>query len=139
VKEANDFPELMPAVQSILAEYKSKRLLSRLARELGFSKNRLSEILCGKRKLTLYYVLKFIEAKAVTVDQLFENLKINDLPEHKRIMAKRFLLDPRVVDVLDSELQELIKDAITRDRIDDFRTSLKSVLNIERKKAMGNV
>lgn len=136
--EANDFPELMPTIQTILSEYKQKRRLSQLARELGFSKNRLSEILYGKRKLTLYYLMKFLEAKTMTLSQLFGNIKIDNLPENRRIMAKRLLLDAQIVDVLDQELQSLLKDAIERNRIEDFRTILKSALNEEKKQAIGN-
>lgn len=116
-------------------EYKRKRRLSRLARELGFSKNRLSEILYGKRKLTLYYILKFLEAKIMTANRLFGSLQIKDLPDHRRIMAKRFLLDPQVVDALDGELQALIRDAVDSGRVEDCKAVLKSFLHAEKKRA----
>ncbi len=127
-KEPTDFPELIPTVQSILSRYRQERRLSELARDLGFSKNRLSEILYGKRKLTLYYVMKFLEAEVMTVGQFFGDVKIDELPENRRILAKRLLLDPTIVDVLDEEMQALIKEAIRKKRVDDFRKSLRTLV-----------
>ncbi len=126
--EEVDFPEFLPAVQSVLSEYKRRRRLSELARGLGFSKNRLTEIMYGKRKLTAYYLAKLIEANVMNVDKQFGDTLLDKLPEGKRILAKRLFIDPRVVDVLDREMQILLKQAIEQNRLDDLRTILKTVL-----------
>jgi len=44
-------------------------------------------------------------------------------------MAKRILLDPQIVDILGNEMQSLLKEAISQNRIEDFKTVLKSLLN----------
>ena len=102
--------------------------MSELARGLGFSKNRLTEIMYGKRKLTAYYLAKLIEANVMNVDKQFGDTLLDKLPEGKRILAKRLFIDPRVVDVLDREMQILLKQAIEQNRLDDLRTILKTVL-----------
>ncbi len=124
----SDFPELLPKVQSVLLRYKRERRLSELARNLGFSKNRLSEILCGKRKLTLYYIVKFMEADVIPTEQLFAGIRIEKLPKDRRILARKLLLDPGVVEILDQEMQSLMKKAVEQKRIEDLRTILKTVL-----------
>jgi transcriptional regulator with XRE-family HTH domain len=126
--DTTDFPELVPIIQSVLSQYKRERRLSELARDLGFSKNRLSEILCGKRKLTLYYILKFIGAEIITIDRVFRDINLDDLPGNKRILAKRLLLDQQIVESLDIEMQGLLKKAINQKRLTDVRTILKTIL-----------
>jgi transcriptional regulator with XRE-family HTH domain len=126
--DTTDFPELVPIIQSVLSQYKRERRLSELARDLGFSKNRLSEILCGKRKLTLYYILKFIDAEIITIDRVFRDVNLDDLPGNKRILAKRLLLDQQIVESLDIEMQGLLKKAINQKRLTDVRTILKTIL-----------
>jgi transcriptional regulator with XRE-family HTH domain len=126
--DTTDFPELVPIIQSVLSQYKRERRLSELARDLGFSKNRLSEILCGKRKLTLYYILKFIDAEIITIDRVFRDVNLDDLPGNKRILAKRLLLDQQIVESLDIEMQGLLKKAINQKRMTDVRTILKTIL-----------
>jgi transcriptional regulator with XRE-family HTH domain len=126
--DTTDFPELVPIIQSVLSQYKRERRLSELARDLGFSKNRLSEILCGKRKLTLYYILKFIGAEIITIDRVFRDINLDDLPGNKRILAKRLLLDQQIVESLDIEMQGLLKKAINQKRMTDVRTILKTIL-----------
>jgi len=44
-------------------------------------------------------------------------------------MAKRILPDPQIVDILDNEMRSLLKEAISQNRIEDFKTVLKALLN----------
>ncbi|MFB3925611.1 MAG: hypothetical protein ACE14T_06115 [Syntrophales bacterium] len=128
MSEPNDFAELLPAVQAVLVRYRKERRLSELARSIGFSKNRLTEIMYGKRKLTPYYLIKLIEAGAMTVGQLFNGTDIRELSHEKRIMARRLLIDAAVIDILDEEMQLLLKEAVDQKRIEDLKTILKTVL-----------
>jgi hypothetical protein len=53
---------------------------------------------------------------------------VDCLSPESRILAKRTLLDPQIVDILDDEMQSLLKEAISQNRIEDFKTVLKSLL-----------
>jgi transcriptional regulator with XRE-family HTH domain len=126
--ENADFIELLPVVQSALLRYRRERRLSELARNIGFSKNRLTELMHGKRKLTPYYLLKLIEAGVMTPAQLFGEPETEDLPPSKRILARRLLIDPVILDVLDEEIQLLLKETAEQNRVDDLKTILKTIL-----------
>ncbi|MDD2671148.1 MAG: hypothetical protein PHW43_01960 [Syntrophales bacterium] len=128
LSENADFMELLPIVQSALLRYRRERRLSELARNIGFSKNRLTELMHGKRKLTPYYLLKLIEAGVMTTDQLLGRSDGEDLPPSKRILARRLLIDPAILAVLDEEVQDLLKETAEQNRIDDLKTILKTLL-----------
>lgn len=123
----HDFSELLPEVQSALRKLKKERRLSELARSIGFSKNRLTEIMYGKRKLTLHYILKLIESGAISVEEVFGK-SVENLGPETRILAKRILLDSQIVDILDIEMQELLKEAVSQNRLEDVKTILKTIL-----------
>lgn len=123
----HDFSELLPEVQSALRKLKKERRLSELARNIGFSKNRLTEIMYGKRKLTLHYILKLIESGAISVEEVFGK-SVENLGPETRILAKRILLDSQIVDILDIEMQELLKEAVSQNRLEDVKTILKTIL-----------
>lgn len=123
----HDFSELLPEVQSALRKLKKERRLSELARNIGFSKNRLTEIMYGKRKLTLHYILKLIESGAISVEEVFGK-SVENLGPETRILTKRILLDSQIVDILDIEMQELLKEAVSQNRLEDVKTILKTIL-----------
>jgi len=123
----HDFPELLPEVQAALRKLKKERRLSELARNIGFSKNRLTEIMHGRRKLTLHYIIKLMESGVLSVDRMFGK-PFESLGPESRILAKRVLIDAQIIDILDKEMQELLKEAIAQNRVEDFKTILKAIL-----------
>jgi len=122
-----DFSELLPEVQAALRKFKKERRLSELARNIGFSKNRLTEIMHGRRKLTLHYIIKLMEAGVLSIDQMFGE-SIENLGPESRLLAKRILIDSQIVDILDKEMQELLKEAIAQNRLEDCKTILRAIL-----------
>jgi transcriptional regulator with XRE-family HTH domain len=123
----HDFSELLPEVQAALRKFKEERRLSELARNIGFSKNRLTEIMHGRRKLTLYYIIKLMESGVLSIDQMFGD-SVENLKPGSRALAKRILIDSQIVDILDKEMQELLKEAAAQNRLEDFKTILKTIL-----------
>ncbi len=124
---SHDFSELLPEVQAALRKLKKERRLSELARNIGFSKNRLTEIMHGRRKLTLHYIIKLMESGVLSIDQMFGE-SVESLGPENRILAKRILIDSQIVDILDKEMQELLKEAAAQNRIEDCKTILKAIL-----------
>jgi transcriptional regulator with XRE-family HTH domain len=124
---SHDFSELLPEVQAALRKFKKERRLSELARNIGFSKNRLTEIMHGRRKLTLHYIIKLMESGVLSIDQMFGK-SVESLSPESRILAKRILIDSQIVDILDKEMQELLKEAVAQNRIEDCKTILRAIL-----------
>jgi transcriptional regulator with XRE-family HTH domain len=124
---SHDFSELLPEVQAALRKFKKERRLSELARNIGFSKNRLTEIMHGRRKLTLHYIIKLMESGVLSIDQMFGK-SVDSLSPENRILAKRILIDSQIVDILDKEMQELLKEAVAQNRIEDCKTILRAIL-----------
>lgn len=124
---SHDFSELLPEVQAALRKIKQERRLSELARNIGFSKNRLTEIMHGRRKLTLHYIIKLMEAGVLSIDQRLGE-SVESLGPETRILAKRILIDSQIVDILDKEMQELLKEAAAQNRLEDCKTILKAIL-----------
>lgn len=124
---SHDFSELLPEVQAALRKFKKERRLSELARNIGFSKNRLTEIMHGRRKLTIHYIIKLMESGVLSVDQMFGK-SVESMSPASRVLAKRILIDPQILDILDKEMQALLKEAIAQNRIEDCKTILKTIL-----------
>lgn len=124
---SHDFSELLPEVQAALRKFKKERRLSELARNIGFSKNRLTEIMHGRRKLTLHYIIKLMDSGVLSIDQMFGK-SVESLNPENRILAKRILIDSQIVDILDKEMQELLKEAVAQNRLEDCKTILRAIL-----------
>ena len=123
----HDFSELLPDVQAALRRFKKERRLSELARNIGFSKNRLTEIMHGRRKLTLHYVIKLMESGVLSVEKM-SGKSVESLSPGSRALAKRILIDSQILDILDKEMQELLKEAVAQNRLEDCKTILKAIL-----------
>jgi transcriptional regulator with XRE-family HTH domain len=124
---SHDFSELLPEIQAALRKFKKERRLSELARNIGFSKNRLTEIMHGRRKLTLHYIIKLMDSGVLSIDQMFGK-SVESLNPENRILAKRILIDSQIVDILDKEMQELLKEAVAQNRLEDCKTILRAIL-----------
>jgi len=97
-RPADGIAEFAPEVRNILREFRKKRKLSEVAQNLGFHSARLTEMITRngngdyKRKITAYYLAKFIDGGVMTVQQVLGNRRLEDLPPRKRIFFERMIL-----------------------------------------------
>lgn len=82
-KTQNDpYEEFARPVRNRLREYRDRRELIFLAERLGFSSPRLTEMITMnrngeyKRKITPYYLAKFIENDVISVPEILEGKKL---------------------------------------------------------------
>ena len=95
-KNPNDlYGEFARPVRNRLREYREKRELISLAQRLGFSSPRLTEMITVnkkgeyKRKITPYYLAKFIENGVISVAEILRGKRLDDLPERPRMFFER--------------------------------------------------
>jgi hypothetical protein len=97
-RPADAIEEFAPEVRNILREIRKKRKLSAVARKLGFHHARLTEMITKngdgdyKRKITPFYLAKFIDGGVMTVQQVLGNKRLEDLPLHERIFFERMIV-----------------------------------------------
>ncbi|MGD8388785.1 MAG: hypothetical protein PVG49_16685 [Desulfobacteraceae bacterium] len=95
--------EFAPYVRQKLESYRDQRKLSSLARALGFHVARLTEMITRdekgvyRRKVTPYYLAKFIEGGIVTVEELLQGHNPDDLDERVRIFFERMALSRKTI------------------------------------------
>ena len=116
--------EFAPKIREILRDYKAKRQLSSIAKKLGFHQSRLTEMITKnengeyKKRITPYYLARFIDSEIMDVRQIFSGRNIDDLPDRTRIFFKRMILPPKTLELvievqrrgidLDRILQEML-------------------------------
>ena len=109
---ADVYEEFAPKVRAILKDYRTKRKLSYIAKKLGIHPARLTEMITKdgngehKRRITFYYLAKFIDNGVITVEQILEGRKLGDLPERTRLFFERMILSRGTI--------ELVVEAQTR-------------------------
>jgi len=99
IKNPNDlYEEYARPVRNRLMEYRERRELIFLAERLGFSSPRLTEMITMnrngeyKRKITPYYLAKFIENDVISVPEILHGKKLDDLPERPRMFFERMMI-----------------------------------------------
>lgn len=86
--------EFAPKIREILRGYRDKRQLSSIAKQLGFHQSRLTEMITKnekdeyKKRITPYYLAKFIDNGIMDVRQIIDKRNIDDLPDRARIFLK---------------------------------------------------
>jgi hypothetical protein len=97
---------IAPRIRHILRQYKEKRQLSTMANRLGFHPARLTEMITKtgdgryKRKITFYYLAKFIDAGLMDVDQILDGRNLEDLPDRARRFFKRRMLSHETTELV---------------------------------------
>ena len=95
---ADSLAEFAPRVREILRQYRNKRKLASIAKQLGFHPSRLTEMIRkdgnGEYKLivTPYYLAKFIEGGIVDVEDLLQGRRLEDLSENNRLFFERMMV-----------------------------------------------
>ena len=89
--------EFAPKIREILRSYRDKRQLSSIAKQLGFHQSRLTEMISKnekgeyKTRITPYYLARFITGGLMTVDQILNGQKLEDLPMRSRMFFERMI------------------------------------------------
>jgi hypothetical protein len=103
--------EFAPRVREILRDYRKKRQLASIAKRLGFHPARLTEMITRddagnyRRKITPYYLGKFLDGEVMTVRQILEDRRLEDLTDRSRLFFERFMLSRRTIQLV-TEAQE---------------------------------
>ena len=98
--------EFAPKIREILREYRTKRQLSSIAKRLGFHQSRLTEMLTKnrngeyKKRITPYYLARFIDSGIMDARQILAERNIDDLPDRARIFFKRMILPPKTLELV---------------------------------------
>ena len=106
-------------VRGKLENLKEERLLAATARRIGVSPNRLTEIKDADRPLTAYYLARMILGDMMTLDELLQGRKLNDLPKKERIFFQRLQLDD----------EEICLIAAAKDQGTDTKSLLRSIVS----------
>ena len=106
-REQNDaFKEFAPKVREILRGYRKKRQLSAIATRLGFHGARLAEMLHKdgdgnyKRRISPYYLAKFIDGGIMTVEEILDGRRLEDIPERSRMFLERMILSRKTINLV---------------------------------------
>jgi len=98
--------EFAPKVREILRGYRKKRQLSAIATRLGFHGARLAEMINKddkgeyKRRISPYYLAKFIEGGIMTVEEILDGRHLGDIPERSRMFFERMILPRKTINLI---------------------------------------
>ena len=98
--------EFASNIRKILRDYKAKRQLSSIAKRLGFHQSRLTEMITKnedgeyKKRITPYYLARFIDSGIMDARQILAGRNIDDLPDRARIFFKRMILSPKTLELV---------------------------------------
>ena len=83
--------EFAPRVREILMDYRRKRQFTKIAERMGFHSSRLTEMITTnsdgnyKRKISSYYLAKFMDAGIMDVSDILQGRTLDDLPDRQRL------------------------------------------------------
>jgi len=92
-----------PRIREIIAAHRKERQLSVIAKRLDMNSARLTEMITKdsrgnyRRKITPYYLGKLIDGGAMTVRQILEDHRLEDLPDRSRLFFERFMLPRKTI------------------------------------------
>ena len=123
-EQVDALEEFAPRIREILRGFRDKRQLSAIAQKLGFHQSRLTEMITKnekgeyKKRITPYYLARFIDSGIMDARQILAGRDIDDLPDRARIFFKRMILPPKTLELvieaqrrgidLDRILQEIL-------------------------------
>ena len=95
-----------PRIREILRQYRKKRQLAAIAKRLGFHPARLTEMITQNgngqynRRITPYYLAKFIDSGLMDVDEILDGRKLEDLPGRARMFFERMMLSRETIELV---------------------------------------
>ena len=93
-------------MREILRSYKAQRKLSSIAKQLEIHPARLTEMITKfsdgkyKRRITPYYLAKFIDHGFMSVEQILDGRRIEDIPERARLFLERMILSRKTINLI---------------------------------------
>ena len=116
--------EFAPKIREILREYRAKRQLSSIAKQLGFHQSRLTEMMIKnengeyKKRITPYYLARFIDSGIMDARQILSGRNIDDLPDRARIFFKRMIPPPKTLElVIEAQRRGIDLDRILQEML----------------------
>ena len=116
--------EFAPKIREILRGYRDKRQLSSIAKQLGFHQSRLTEMITKnengeyKKRVTPYYLARFIDSGVMSVGQILQGGKLEDLPDRPRLFFERMLLSRNTLKlVIEAQRRGLDLDRILQEML----------------------
>ena len=98
--------EFEPTVREILMDYREKRMLATIARDIGIQPVRLTEMITQdedgewKRKITPYYIAKLVDGGYMTVEQILQDTKLEDLSDGQKPFFQRLLISKETLSLI---------------------------------------
>ena len=97
-EQADVLEEFSPRVRELLIAYRDKRQFTRIADRIGIHATRLTEMISAngdgtyKRKITAYYLAKFLDAGIMDVPDILQSRSLDDLSDRQRMFFERMIL-----------------------------------------------
>ena len=104
--QADVLEEFAPRVREILMAYRRKRQFSRIAERMGFHSTRLTEMISAngdgtyKRKITPYYLAKFLDAGIMDVSDILQGRSLDELSDRQRMFFERMILPKKTLQLV---------------------------------------
>ena len=114
--------EFAPKIREILEDFRAERKLSYIAKQLGIHPSRLTEMITKNgngeynRRITPYYLAKFIDGGVMNVHKILNGHRLEDLPERARLFFERMILSRETIQlVVEAQRRGIDLDRILRE------------------------
>ena len=103
---ADALKEFAPRVREILMDYRRKRQFRKISERMGFHSSRLTEMITKnshgnyKRKVTSYYLAKFLDAGIMDVPDILQGRNLDDLSDRARLFFERMILPRKTLQLV---------------------------------------
>jgi len=104
--QADALEEFAPRVRELLTAYRDKRQFTRIADRIGIHATRLTEMISQngdgtyKRKITPYYLAKFLDAGIMDVSDILQGRSLDDLSDRQRMFFERMILPKKTLQLV---------------------------------------
>ena len=98
--------EFAPRVRELIMAYRDKRQLSKIAERIGIHGTRLTEMISQnadgtyRRKITPYYLAKFLDAGIMDVSDILQGRSLDDLSDRQRMFFERMILPRKTLQLV---------------------------------------
>jgi len=105
-KQVDALDEFAPKIRVILRGFKKERRLSSIAKKLEIHPARLTEMITKngngeyKRRVTPYYLARFFDGGIMTVEQILDGRRLEDVPERTRLFFQRMILSRETIQLV---------------------------------------
>ena len=105
-EQINALEEFAPRIREIIGGYRDKRQLTSIAKRLGITSPRLTEMITKddtgnyRRSITPYYLGKLLDGGVMTVRQVLGDRRLEDLPDRSRLFFERFMLPRKTIQLV---------------------------------------